>query len=603
MSRSQQGRKLMEQLGQEDQSGNQRLIWVMLILGAVFVAWSMFMGTKKGPPTPPQKAQNIATSRKQAAPTAGSGVKAAASPVAAAVTAPTQPESVVGTAAETVKLENDVLKIEISNRGAVLLHVRLKKYTNEGVVDDLVSPLSKDFGRYPLALKTGDDAYDSKVSSALFHVEQSADSKGDHTVKMTWSNGKGDAVTKVLTLPAKGYLLDMEASAYKGGKRMDSVPLQWGPGFAKLLPSEAKNRYYQKGYVGLVEGNSFHKVKRSKVKEGNPHVVDTYADKGPIKWAAITDNYFAAIFIPDGTIKRVQVVTDLLSEKQQKLLPFKSTVTLITTFPGRGKLYLGPKEYEQLARLAPKMKKLTDWGILGPLCAILLWGLNKLYLFTGNYGVAILLLTLIIKLTFYPLTQSSMVKMKSMGEGMKKLKPQIDRIKAKYKKAGKGMESRNKMNEEMMALYKKEGVNPLGSLGGCLPMLIQMPIFFALFELLPRAIELRGAEFFGWIHDLSIPDPYYITPIVMGLSMVFSTKMTATQSMEGAQKMMTWFMPIFFTWICLWAPAGLNVYWLTNNVLTIGQQALINKKTAKLNIAAAKTKKSTPKRPSRPSHG
>jgi len=592
----------MEQLGREDQSGTQRLIWAMLIFGGILVAWSMFMGPKKSPPPPPHKAGSTVAAQKPAELTAVAATKANVAPVAG-VAAPVLPGAVAGSAVESVKLENDVLKMEISNRGAVLLHVRLKKYSNEGVVDDLVSPLSRDGGRYPLAVKTGDDVYDSMVSAAMFHVEQSADSEGNRTVKLTWSDGKGDAVTKVLTLPAKGYLLNMEASAYKGGKRLDAVPLEWGPGFAKLLPSEAKNRYYQKGYVGLVEGDSFHKVKRSKVKTDNPRVVDTYAEKGPIKWAAITDNYFAAIFIPDGTIKRVQVVTELLSEKQQKLLPFKSTVTLITAFPGKGKLYLGPKEYGQLAPLGPKMKKLTDWGILGPLCAILLWGMKKLYLFTGNYGVAILLLTLIIKLAFYPLTQSSMVKMKEMGEGMKKLKPQIDRIKAKYKKAGKGMEARNKMNEEMMALYKREGVNPLGSLGGCLPMLIQMPIFFALFELLPRAIELRGAEFFGWIHDLSIPDPYYITPIAMGLSMVLSTKMTATQSMEGAQKMMTWFMPIFFTWICLWAPAGLNVYWLTNNVLTIGQQALINKKTAKLNAAAAKAKKSTPKRPSRPSHG
>lgn len=133
-------------------------------------------------------------------------------------------------------------------------------------------------------------------------------------------------------------------------------------------------------------------------------------------------------------------------------------------------------------------------------------------------------------------------------------------------------------------------------------MLLQMPVFFALFELLPRAIELRGAPFFGWIHDLSSPDPYYIAPIIMGLSMVVSTRMTATQGMEGPQKLMLWFLPIMFTWFCLWAPAGLTLYWLANNLLTMGQQAIINRQVAQRKEAVAKARKSTPKGPSKPSH-
>jgi len=191
--------------------------------------------------------------------------------------------------------------------------------------------------------------------------------------------------------------------------------------------------------------------------------------------------------------------------------------------------------------------------------------------------------------------------MKEMGEAMKKLKPQVDRIKSKYAKMGKSMENRSKMNEEMMALYQREGVNPLGGMSGCLPMLLQMPIFFALFTLLPKTIELRGAPFFGWIQDLSTQDAYYITPILMGVSMVVSTKMTSTQGLEGPQKMMLWFMPVMFTWFCLWAPAGLTLYWLTNNLLTMVQQALINKQVAARQEAAAKLKKSTPKGPSKPS--
>jgi YidC/Oxa1 family membrane protein insertase len=215
--------------------------------------------------------------------------------------------------------------------------------------------------------------------------------------------------------------------------------------------------------------------------------------------------------------------------------------------------------------------------------------------------VAILLLTFIIKLAFYPLTQRSMVKMKEMGDAMKKLKPQIDRIKSKYKKMGRDMATRNLMNEEMMALYQREGINPMAQMTGCLPLVLQMPIFFALFTVLPKTIELRGAAFVGWIQDLSVADPYYITPLIMGVTMVVSTKMTTTTELEGPQKMMLWLMPVMFTWFCLWAPAGLTLYWLTNNVLTMGQQYLINRTVAQRQEAAAKGKKSTPKGKSKPS--
>ncbi len=252
--------------------------------------------------------------------------------------------------------------------------------------------------------------------------------------------------------------------------------------------------------------------------------------------------------------------------------------------------------------------RLLNWGtssfgnaILYPVCTALLFALKWLFGICRNYGVAIILLTALIKLAFYPLTQRSMVKMKEMGEAMKKLKPQVDRIKAKYKKMPKDMTTRTKMNEEMMALYQREGINPMAQMTGCLPMLLQMPIFIALYTLLPAAIELRGAPFFWWIKDLSVADPYYITPLLMGATMIISTKMTMTTEMEGAQKLMIWAMPLMFVYWCLLAPAGLALYWLANSVLTIGQQYLINRQVAARQEAAQKERKSTPKGPSKPS--
>jgi YidC/Oxa1 family membrane protein insertase len=588
----------MEQLGQEDPKSMQRLLLATLLMAAIFGVWSFFVSPKKAEaPPPPQNAENkVSTEGAKAAVEETKDVQQAVVPL--------PPEAAIAGETEApVVLENGDLRVEILNKGAVLAHVKLLKYhEKDGPIDDLVSPLASVTGQYPLTIATGDETFDSLVNGALFHVEQSKDAEGQSVVVLTWSNGKGDAVRKTISLPQHGYEIGLDIHATKGGQAVAPVPLTWGPGFGRLLAVQAKNRYYQQEYVGLYEAGAFKKVTRSKVKAEKPEVIDSWGDKGPIQWAAITNNYFAAAFLPDQPMPWTKVVTRILTPEEKKLHPADSDITLLVAFPGKGRLFLGPKEWSRLSAMGDHFYKLTDWGILWPICAFLLWALKKLFDVSHNYGVAILLLTLLIKVAFYPLTQKSMVKMKQMGEGMKKLKPQIDRIKSKYKKLSKDMTTRSKMNEEIMALYQREGINPLGGMSGCLPMLLQMPIFFALFTMLPRAMELRGMPFFGWIQDLSVPDPYYITPLVMGVSMFISTKMTSAQGMEGAQKMMLWFMPVMFTWFCLWAPAGLTLYWLANNVLTMGQQAIINKQVAQAKEEAAKSRKSTPKGPSRPSH-
>ncbi|MEW5763881.1 MAG: membrane protein insertase YidC [Acidobacteriota bacterium] len=586
----------MEQLGQEDPKSTQRFVVAMVVMMALIGVWSLFTGTRQGsPPAPAPVPAAQGGARPPAESLAAPSVEAAG-PAASALT-------VADTAERQITLESEDLRLVLSNRGAVLTRVELKKYRlKDGPLDELVSPLSAASGRYPLAIQSGTKAFDDAAGQALFHVEQRTGPAGEKVAEFSWSDGKGNAVRKVFTLPGAGYLLGFEASAEMDGKALSPVPLAWGPGFAALNAQQAKNRYFQQEYVGLLEAGSFKKVKRAdKVTGDKAPVTDSYGTKGPIAWAAISNNYFAAALLPDAPMPWVRVVTEALSPELQKVHPAENDITLVAGFTGKGRLFLGPKQWGLLSGVADQFNRLTDWGWLTPLCGLLLWGLKKLYSFAGNYGIAIILITLLIKVAFYPLTQGSMVKMKQMGDTMKRLKPQVDRIKAKYKKMGKDMATRQKMNEEMMALYQKEGINPLGQMSGCLPLLLQMPIFFALFELLPRAIELRGAPFFGWIQDLSIPDPYYVTPLLMGATMIVSTRMSGSQGLEGAQKLMLWFMPVMFTWFCLWAPAGLTVYWLANNVLTMGQQALINRQAAARALEAEKARKSTPKGPSRPS--
>src|SRR6185436_15454785 len=228
-------------------------------------------------------------------------------------------------------------------------------------------------------------------------------------------------------------------------------------------------------------------------------------------------------------------------------------------------LYVGPKDYQVLGGLGLNLQGLVNFSypipvigpLVGALATLLFLILRTLHTYIANYGVCIIILTAAIKILFYPITQRTMVKMRKVQQDMGRLKPKADAIKKKYAKA-KDLATRNKANEEIMELYKKEGVNPMASLGGCLPLLLQLPILYAFYTVLRVSIDLRQAPFIGWIQDLSWRDPYYITPIVMGLTMFVQQKLamtnTADPQMKSQQRMML-FMPLFFTWTFLHPPS------------------------------------------------
>jgi YidC/Oxa1 family membrane protein insertase len=197
----------------------------------------------------------------------------------------------------------------------------------------------------------------------------------------------------------------------------------------------------------------------------------------------------------------------------------------------------------------------------------------------GNWGWTIFLLSVLIRLAFFPLMHRSMVKMRRTQQDMARVQPKIHKIKEKYKDA-RDMDSRKKMNEEMMELYKREGVNPMASLTGCLPMLLQIPVMFAMYTVLTVSVQLRGAPWFGWIRDLSASDPFFVLPIVMGATQLLQQIMTMTKTedpQQRTQQRMMLIMPVVFTWFFVYMPAGLVLYWLVSNVLGIVQQYFINR--------------------------
>ncbi|HKK01882.1 MAG TPA: membrane protein insertase YidC, partial [Desulfuromonadales bacterium] len=305
-------------------------------------------------------------------------------------------------------------------------------------------------------------------------------------------------------------------------------------------------------------GNKLH---NDKVPDLEKNGLD-YADN--VNWTAFSTKYFMTAVVPlDSARGKVQL------RKQNNFVFNRMDAPLLSLAPGHEAdyhylVYFGPRDLDILKKVDHHLAKAIDFGFFSILAVPLLYVLKFFYAYVGNYGIAIIIVTVIIKLLFWPLTQKSYTSMKAMQT----LQPQMQKIREKHKN------DRERLNREIMQLYKKHRVNPLG---GCLPMVVQIPVFFALYEMLLGSIELRHAYFALWLTDLSAKDPYYITPLIMGVTMFIQQKMSPT-SMDPTQAKLFLLMPVVFTFLFLNFPSGLVLYWLVNNILTIVQQWFINKK-------------------------
>ncbi len=289
-------------------------------------------------------------------------------------------------------------------------------------------------------------------------------------------------------------------------------------------------------------------------------------EKGEIKWFSFGGEYFTALLIPPQS----KDVTLSVKGSEKDLLK-ADVISAPISIPSREKvgvaykMYLGPKDENRLKALGVEAEKLLDFGIFTIIAKPLLWFLRLTNKVTGNFGIDIIILSVLIKIIFLPLTQ---ISFKSMKE-MQKVQPEMNRLKEQYKN------DKARLQQEIMLLYKRRKINPMS---GCLPMLIQIPVFIALYNALQNGIEMRHAHFFLWITDLSAKDPIYITPLIMGATMVIQQKMTPTAA-DPTQAKMFLLMPVMFTFLFLNFPSGLVLYWLINNVLSIAHQYYLNKKT------------------------
>jgi YidC/Oxa1 family membrane protein insertase len=533
---------------------NKNLVIALVLMLAVWLGYNLLF-----PPPPPQAVKSTPAQEEKISPSPGEGVSAPEKSTPVPVEVPVIPTETAEKEKE-ITVDTDYYRAVFTNSGGRLKSFELKKYTvSASPKSSHVSLLNVDTDQNASLRTTGTGSF-SLPSNLLFQTSILSSeihlTKGE-TQKLVFSAATGNiSIQKIYTFHGDGYPFEMtiEVTNRTNGPEQGNIQL------ALVHPwdeSMAGSRYEFVGPATLAG----EKVETVKIKDLEK---ETKSYGANLVWTAFEDKYFMSAVVPlEGAADQLQVrktgdlVENVLDSPTRSLKGGQS-------LNFRYLLYFGPRDLDILKKINHDLAKAIDFGFFSPIARPLLHVLKFFYSYVGNYGVAIILLTVIIKALFWPLTQKSYTSMKAM----QKLQPQMQKLREKYKN------DRERLNREVMELYKNNRVNPLG---GCLPMIVQIPVFFALYRVLLSSIELRHAPFVFWLTDLSAKDPYYITPLIMGGTMFMQQKMTPS-SMDPTQAKLFMLMPVVFTFLFLNFPSGLVIYWLVNNLLTIAQQYYINKK-------------------------
>lgn len=444
---------------------------------------------------------------------------------------------------KTVSVENSLYTAVFSSSGGTLKTFVLKNYLDK---DGLHISLLKE-GEIVKPLSVGwDDGF--SLSNEEFEIiggdiELSSENPTG-TLELKYE-APNISVKRTLTFYWDKYKIDLTDET----RGLPAYQITLGTGFG-IHESEEDGGYTHVGPVVLIDAD------RKEIKTGKLKGKNTYT--GAIKWIVREDKYFFSSLVP-------------LSKVNEASVGRRDGSSVVSFMAGPGEnrfiLYAGPKEHDRLKELGLGLEHVIDFGFFSVIARPIFWLLKKIFSVIGNYGWAIVLLTIIIRIPFIPVTNIMQRSMKKL----KDLQPRMQEIREKYQK-----KDPQRMYKEMMELQKKHKVNPMS---GCLPLLLQIPVFFALYKVLLIAIELRGAPFVLWITDLSQKDPYYVLPIVMGVTMVLQQKMTPAGDPKQQKLMML--MPVVFTFLFLNFASGLVLYWLVNNVLAIAQQLYTNVKDSR----------------------
>jgi YidC/Oxa1 family membrane protein insertase len=543
---------------------NRLLVAFILSLG-VFVGWGYIMSMIEGPP-----ASQIQSEKELAEipPSINSGISKQFQPNSQSknlanppvLTSPKTNNSASDFPGKetTIRITTGLATYLITNKGAMVKSILLSKHkTEKGEPIDLVD--QKDGAILPLALESNNNEVTNILQNAYYQPSteflELSESKPTGTLKMQLTHASGLSVLQEFTFRYNDFMVDIntQIKAPALASQNLSYNVLYGPGMGGKVTS-------QTDYIVFSGATTF--VNNERIETPPEDIVNEVIYRGDLAWTSFQNKYFGVALIPGEGIKSA-----IVKKSGDNVYVGLKMESIQSTAYSSHILYAGTKELKVLEKSGHKLFRLMDYGWFGNKFAFLVKPLLKVlqyfYDMFNNYGWAIIFVTIIIKIIFSPLTHKSFKSMK----GMQKVQPYVKVIQERHKG------DRQKMNEEMIGLYKKHKVNPLG---GCLPMVLQIPVFIALYHALFFSIELRGAPFIGWIKDLSVADPYYVWPVVMGVTMFLQQKLNPSIGDPTQQKIMM-FLPIVFTFLFMSFPSGLVLYWTVNNILTISQQAYVYK--------------------------
>ena len=492
----------------------------------------------------------------------GSGVPATAAATAPAPVAQAAPAAGgTLTKGRRIRVETDVFRAEIDENGGDLRRLELLQHRATGESNTPLV-LLEDAAR-PYVIQSGLTGAGLPNHRTVFAADADAyrleDGKDTLAVRLTAVSGEVE-LTRVYTFHRNQYVVDVTLDAHNAGERAVATSAY----FQMLRHGEAPEgeSSLQSTYTGPVvynEAEKYRKVDFESVRKGKAE----YARQGNDGWLALIQHYFLTAWLPAEGVARENYIDALpdgiyragVKTAASEIAPGQSGTTTV-------RLYAGPQEQDRLAEVAPGLDLTTDYGWLTIIAKPLFSFLSFLNDWVGNWGLAIIILTLVVKGLFYPLSAASY---RSMAK-MRVVAPKMQQLKERYGN------DKQRMQVELMKLYQTEKINPLG---GCLPILVQIPVFIALYYALIASVELRHAPFYGWIVDLSAPDPYYVLPILMGISMIVQSRLNPPPPDPIQAKVMQ-IMPVAFSVFFFFFASGLVLYWLVNNVLSIAQQWRIN---------------------------
>jgi YidC/Oxa1 family membrane protein insertase len=495
------------------------------------------------------------------------------------VALPAVQEDVAALDEQAVTVDGSLFTAVFTNRGAGLTSFALKNYKDDSKKPmDLVSGSAKESSFYPFYFLAEKDNFSAILNKALFSYQGATTVRLGGTklteIVFTFADAAHNlSATKKFIFNDSNYVIGLDFEVRRNGIVVADLPVVFGP---DLENNDSRDRAMMMNLkIGAYANEKLESIDFAKLKtqpQAGKAFEKASGEKGSgYYWAAYETTYFAAVFksSPQNRSKlSYQVIKQPRGKEPAKLYSY-----MIVTDPVA--VFLGPKDEKQLAAVEkefPDLNKIIEYGWFGAIAKIMLKGITFIHGFLPNYGWAIILFTLFLKLILFPLTYSSSVSMAKMQN----LQPKMKAIKKKYKNT-KDMEQRKLMNMEMMALYKQEKVNPAG---GCLPLLLQLPLLWGFFRLLSVSINVRHEPWMLWITDLSKKDPYYVLPILMGVTQLIQTRMQPSGG-DDMQKKMMYILPFVMVIMFASFPSGLNLYWCFSNVLQIGQQYIVNEKIHK----------------------